>query len=93
MSRVRVSATVDADRLATARQLTGARDSALLDRALAALVEQVQGEREAAALAAQPYDTDPDLVWTVPPGPDLPYDGDVPPDVLREVEARRRRAS
>lgn len=36
-----------------------------------------------------PVSDDPDLTWTAPVGPDLPYDGDVPAEV-RRLAARRR---
>jgi hypothetical protein len=91
MVRVRISTTVDAQQLARVRQLTDAPDSRILDRALAALLEQLEAERELAALSAAPYEDDPDLAWTVPPGPDLPYDGQVPAEVLRLAARRRRR--
>jgi hypothetical protein len=93
MTRVRISTTVDAQRLATVRQLLGANDSQIVDRALAALIEQLEAEAEAAALTADPYEDDPDLAWEAPPGPDLPYDGEVPADVLRLAAQRRRRPS
>lgn len=89
MSRVRISATVDGERLRTAARLAGTTGSALLDLALAALIEQTEAEREAAALDAQPYEDDPELAWEAPTGPDLPYDGAVPADVLTLAEARR----
>ncbi len=47
--------------------------------------------REAEALRAMPYEEDPDLTWQAPVGPDLPYDGEIPPEV-RDL-ARRRRAA
>ena len=90
MSRVRISTTVDADDLAAARRLLPGSDSRLLDRALAALVEQLEGEREVAALTAHPYEDDPELAWQAPLGPDLPYDGDVPDDVMKLARQRRR---
>jgi hypothetical protein len=90
MSRVRVSTTVDAQRLALVRQMLGTSDSQILDRALAALIEQLEAEQEHAALAALPYEADPDLAWPVVPGPDLPYDGEVPAEVLRLAKRRRR---
>lgn len=68
-----------------------ATDSQIIDRALAALLEQLEEERELAALSAAPYEDDPDLAWTSPPGPDLPYDGDVPDEVLRLAAKRRKR--
>lgn len=91
MPRVRVSATVDAAQLEQARRLTGLRDSQLLDEALGALLRRASAERERAALAAQPYHDDPDLTWSAPTAPDLPYAGEVPPEVLALAAARRRR--
>ncbi len=72
--------------------MTGARDSQLLDRALAALIEMLRTEQELAALAEHPYETDPDLAWQAPPGPDLPYDGAGPDEVRATAEERRRSA-
>ncbi len=63
-----------------------------MDRALLALIEEIETASERAALAAQPYDDDPDLNWAAPAGPVLPYDGDVPPDVRLLAEQRRREA-
>ena len=60
----------------------------MLDRALQALIKQLEEEGERAALVAHPYEDDADLTWQAPPGPDLPYDGDVPEEVIRL--ARRR---
>lgn len=91
MSRVRISATVDGDRLEEVRRLTGARDSVLLDDALDALLRRLVAEHERAALERQPYDADPDLAWTAPEAPDLPYSGEVPAEVLELAAARRRR--
>lgn len=91
MARTRVSTTVDGDRLERARQLFGGSDSELLDRALELLVRRLDAEREVAALDADPYEQDADLLWQAPPGPDLPYDGDVPPEVA--ALARERRAA
>lgn len=91
MTRVRVSTTVDGDRLERARALFGGPDSALLDRALALLVRRLDAERERAALGEAPYEDDDDLSWQAPPGPDLPYAGEVPADVL--ALARERRAA
>ncbi|MGH8902019.1 MAG: hypothetical protein ACRDYA_10135 [Egibacteraceae bacterium] len=90
MTRVRISTTVDAQRWATARRLLGGSNSQIVDRALAVLVDQLEAEQERAALAALPYEDDADLTWEAPPGPDLPYDGEVPADVLRLAEQRRR---
>ena len=89
MSRVRVSTTVDGQRLARARELFGGSDSELLDRALELLVRQLDARRERAALVAQPYEDDADLSWEVPPGPDLPYDAEIPDDVMELARQRR----
>jgi len=91
MTRVRISTTVDAERLRTCRRLLAVPDSKLIDRALALLIEEIEGRRELAVLEAQPYESDPELSWAVPAGPDLPYDGDVPADVMRLAESRRQR--
>lgn len=93
MKRVRLSTTVDAQLLAGARRLVPGPDSRLVDLALAALVEQVEGERELEALAAHPYEADPDVSWPAPAGPDLPYDGPVPADVRRLAQRRRGRSA
>lgn len=53
----------------------------MLDRALLALIDRLEGAGERAALVAHPYEDDTDLAWQAPPGPDLPYDGDVPEEV------------
>jgi hypothetical protein len=90
MSRVRISTTVDGDQLERARALLSAPDSKLIDRALSALVDQLEVERELRALAAHPYEDDPDLSWEVPLGPNLVYDGDVPAEVMRLAAARRK---
>jgi hypothetical protein len=72
-----------------ARELFDGPDSELLDRALELLVRQLDAQRERAALAAQPFEDDPDLAWTAPAGPDLPYDGHIPDDVLELARQRR----
>lgn len=90
MARVRISTTVDGDRLAALRRLTDLPQSKLIDQALDALRREIEAEREAAALDTQPYEADPDLSWDVPPGPHLPYDGDVPADVVAIAERRRQ---
>ena len=64
----------------------------MLDQALAALVAQLEAEHELAALTDHPYEDDPDLTWVAPPGPDLPYDGAVPADVMKLAQRRRRQA-
>jgi len=94
MVRVRISTTVDADRLGLARSLCERPDSELIDRALALFIETVENERERRALLAQPYEADPELQMPAvsPEGFDgLPYDGEIPEHVLRLAEARRRR--
>ncbi len=90
MNRVRISTTVDATKVAAARRLLRLKDSRLMDHALDALIERELARREIDAIEAHPYEDDPDLAWEAPPGPDLPYDGEVPADVRRL--ARRRRA-
>lgn len=92
MTRVRISTTVDGERLAAARRLTGEQDSRLFDRALDALIDGAEHAAEIAALEAHPYDVDPDLAWTVREGPPLPYDGEVPPEILAKARERRKRA-
>lgn len=91
MIRARVSTTVDATTLQRARDLLPGPDSRVLDRALLALIDQLEEAAEKAALLAHPYEDDDDLSWQAPPGPDLPYDGDVPEEVIRL--ARRRRTA
>lgn len=90
MVRVRISTTVNADQLARARRLVGPPDSALIDRALALLLIEIETEREIAALEAKPYEDDPDLAWIPEPGPALPYDGEIPAEVIDLAEARRK---
>lgn len=91
MARTRISTTVDRDRLDEARRRLGTSDSELIDEALAVLLRELDAEDELAALDRSPYEADPDLQWHAPPGPPLPYDGDVPPEV--EALARERRAA
>jgi len=91
MHRVRVSTTVDAESLGRARQLAPGPDSRLLDQALLALVHQLEAEQELAALAAHPYEDDPDLAWQAPIGPELPYDGEIPREVIELARRRRRK--
>ena len=92
MSRVRISTTVDGAQLERARALGLGSDAVVLDRALAALIEHHEAERERLALALHPYADDPDLdlgeadanAWNA-----LPYDGAVPPAVVQLALARR----
>lgn len=90
MTRVRISTTVDGARLEAARAKLGMPDSVIVDRALAALLDELEGQRESEALDAMPYEEDPDLSWAAPGAPDLAYDDTVPPDVQRLAGARRR---
>jgi hypothetical protein len=57
MSRIRLSTTVDADLLASARQAVGKPDSALVDEALVALLARHRAAEVDAAYAA--YDAHP----------------------------------
>ena len=90
MSRVRISTTVDRERLELCRRLMGTNDSALIDRALTALLDALEAEREQEALDAMPYEADAELSWVAPDGPDLPYEGEIPPAVQRLAAERRR---
>ena len=82
MARVRLSTTVDGQKLATCRRMLGIPDSQITDRALESLAREVEARADIAAIEAYPYDDDPDLSWETPPGPDIPYDGEVPQEVL-----------
>lgn len=93
MKRVRISTTVDAEQLARCRRLFGPGTSKLVDRALRVLGDELERQRELEALERLPYEKDAELSWEAPPGPDLPYDGDVPDDVRRLAAARRRAAA
>lgn len=91
MNRVRISTTVDGDRLAQCRRLLKTQDSRLIDRALQALLDELEGLAEVRALEAHPYEEDPDLTWEVSDAPTLPYDGKIPAEVRARAKARRRR--
>lgn len=91
MNRVRISTTVDGHRLTTCRRLLEVSDSRLIDRALQALIAELEGIAEIRAIERRPYESDPDLAWEVSDGPALPYDGQVPMDVLARAKARRHR--
>jgi Arc/MetJ family transcription regulator len=93
MTRMRVSTTVDETLWAQAQQLLDVPPSQLVDAALAALVEKLEGQRERLALEQFPYDDDPDLSWEAPPGPQLPYEGEIPEEVLLLARERRRRGA
>ena len=88
---MRISTTIDGQRWAEARRLVSGSPSQIVDAALEALIEKLEGERERAVLAKLPYEDDPDLSWDAPPGPALPYEGEVPEEILRLAEERRRR--
>lgn len=89
MARTRISTTVDAARLARCRKLLGVSDSELIDDALGALLRELSGAIERAAIDDSPYEHDPDVAWQAQPGPDLPYDGQVPEAVQRLAAERR----
>lgn len=89
MNRVRISTTVDATTWKAARCLLSGSNSEVVEAALLALIENLEAEKERAALAAHPYGEDPDLAWVAPPGPPLPYDASVPDEILRLAEQRR----
>lgn len=91
MSRTRISTTVDTDNLARCRSLSGVPDSTMIDRALAALLRELEGARERAAIDAQPYEEDQEVSWEAPTGPDLPYDGAIPDSVMKLAAERRER--
>lgn len=54
-------------------------------------MRDLMGTQERAALVARPYEDDPDLAWQAPGSPGLPYEGEVPAEVLALAAARRRR--
>lgn len=91
MTRIRISTTVDEARWTEARRLLEGPPSQVLDAALSALIEKIEADRERVALDRFPYEDDPDLSWEAPAGPELPYDGEVPQEVLRLAQGRRRR--
>lgn len=92
MTRVRISTTVDGERLDRARRALRLRDSELFDVALEAALRESIIASELAALERLPYATDPELALPGLPGDDgsaFPYDGDVPAHV-RELAQQRR---
>ncbi|MGK2957943.1 MAG: hypothetical protein ACSLFB_06020 [Acidimicrobiales bacterium] len=92
MNRVRISTTVDGERLKRARRLVGVRDSDLFDMALEAIVREVIIARELTAIDRFPYVTDPDLAMPMTPidtDDAMAYDGEVPARV-RALAKRRR---
>lgn len=90
MARVRISTTVDSERLRRCRQAVSAPDSELIDLALAALEREVEQARERRILDVDPYEADFDPDWRPPSAPLDPYDGSVPKDVLTLARRRRR---
>ena len=92
MARVRVSTTVDERTLRTVRARVRSRDSQLFDRALRALLDELDTAAELAAIDAAPYSDDPELQMPDPPvDDDLAYDGEVPADVIELAQRRRAR--
>ena len=96
MSRVRISTTVDGERLHAARELLGLRDSDLFDRALASIIREATIRQELAALDRFPYAADPDLAMPDLPAigdadDELPYDSEVPAAVIDLARTRRAR--
>ena len=85
---MRISTTIDQERLDEARRRTGDRDSHLFDRALIALLESLDAEAELRALADAPYATDAELSMPDAPGAGDPYDGAVPANVMRLAKQR-----
>ncbi|MDQ6782046.1 MAG: DUF4329 domain-containing protein [Actinomycetota bacterium] len=74
--------------------MLGVTDSELVDRALESLANELEEQAERAALEAHPYEKDPDLAWHTQAGPDLPYDGEVPQEVIdlaATLRVRRQR--
>ena len=89
--RVRISTTVDQERLNEARARSGDRDSELMDRALAALLDALDAEAELRALEVAPYALDPELAMPDAGAGADDYDGVVPSNIMRL--AKRRRAA
>jgi hypothetical protein len=92
MTRVRISTTVDGERLERARLLLGVRDCDLFDAALEAVIREAIVARELDAIDRFPYATDPEL--SVPGAPPdvadkLSYDGEVPLHVRALAKKRR----
>ncbi len=66
-------------------------DSKLVDRALAALVEEMEERQELHALEAQPYKMTRTWLGSLSRVRICPYDGDVPAEVARLAARRRSR--
>jgi hypothetical protein len=89
MDRMRISTTVDGISLTHARALFAGRDAEMLDRALGALIDELETQREITALRAHPYENDPMLDLPLMESPDAPYDGAVPAHVVALAQKRR----
>lgn len=82
---------MDEGPLNAARAQLRLRDSELFDRALQALLDELEAAAELRALDEAPYEGDEALRLPEPHlGGELPYDGAVPAEVIEL--ARRRRA-
>lgn len=92
MNRVRISTTVDGARLAACRAALGVSDSKMLDEAMRLLLDHLEEASEREALRAMPYHEDADVAWETPLVSGLLYDGEIPEDVQRLAESRRRGA-
>jgi hypothetical protein len=95
--RTRLSTTVNTDWLTAARARTGLSDSALIDKALVALLDQAEREAEDRAFGPeQPLgevtDGDVSFGWPADAPPLDTYDGEVPADVLELFAERRAQA-
>lgn len=91
MNRVRVSTTIDGDRLSRARELTSVRDSELFDLAIDALLQALIARRETEAIGRFPYHADPELHMGRGAGDadnELDYTGGVPPEVRALAKKR-----
>lgn len=63
----------------------------MIDAALRALLDELEGIAERRALQEQPYDDDPELAFEDREPPSLPYKGEVPEAVLARAKSLRRR--
>ena len=95
--RTRLSTNVNTDWLTAARARTGLSDSALIDKALVALLDQAEREAEDRAFGPeQPLgevtDGDVSFGWPADAPPLDTYDGEVPADVLELFAERRAQA-
>ena len=91
--RIRVSTTVDNERLTLARKQTGLPDSELIDLALEALLERAERDAEDLALGEHPYHRDSELIglpagWPASAPPLDDYDDAVPADIVALFASR-----